>query len=183
MIRFVLISLLLCPLALTGCAASPGVGQTVQQQAAVRTSQERQRPSQQALISNSPGLITNRGQYIRPEYLQTQPTPVIPPLDACNSRIYEGLIGQHEGAIHIAGLPGNKRIIKPATEEDFERELIEGIDEEPPLLEVRDYIAGQLLYAPTITTFEDGLELGPEDDTRLTIRLDEFGYVQYIDCR
>lgn len=123
-----------------------------------------------------------QGQYIRPDWQQAQPTPVIPPVDACRSRLYAGLLGQHEGAIYIAGLPGRKRIIKPATIYDSELELVPGIDPDPFLVEVRDFIPDQSLYAPAIRTVSDRLSLGPDLADRLTIELDEDGYVQQIRC-
>lgn len=126
-----------------------------------------------------------QGQYVRPQYLNPMPTPLIPPLDACRSQLYAGLVGRHEGAIYIAGLPGRKRILKPASIEDFDlgRDRINGIDPEPPFIQVRDYLPDQVLYAPSIRTISDLIELGPIDENRLTIELDVDGYVQQVDCR
>jgi len=124
-----------------------------------------------------------QGQYVRPEYLNPTPTPLIPPLDACRSQLYAGLVGRHEGAIYIPGLPGRKRVLKPAFLEDFDRERVQGIDPEPPFLEVRDYIPDQVLYAPSIRTISDRIQLGPIDEGRLTIELDNEGYVQEVSCR
>ena len=124
-----------------------------------------------------------QGQYVRPEYLNPTPTPMIQGVDACQSHLYRGLVGRHEGAIYIAGLPGTKRILKPAFLEDFDRERIDGIDPEPPFLEVRDYLPSQVLYAPSIRTVTDRIQLGPVDENRLTIELDREGYVQEIVCR
>lgn len=123
-----------------------------------------------------------QGQYIRPVWQQPQPTPAIPPVDACRSRLYAGLLGQHEGAIYIAGLPGRKRILKPATIYDSDMQVIPGIDPDPLLVQVRDYIPDQSLYAPAISTVTDRLSLGPENRERLTIELDEDGYVQQVRC-
>lgn len=123
-----------------------------------------------------------QGQYVRPIWQQPAPTPVIPPVDACQSRLYAGLVGQHEGAIYIPGLPGRKRILKPATIEDSDIQQIVGIDPDPLLVVVRDYIPDQSLYAPAIRTISDRLSLGPEIEERLTIELDEQGYVQAIRC-
>ena len=123
-----------------------------------------------------------QGQYVRPEWQRPAPTPVIPPVDACRSRLYAGLLGQHEGAIYIPGLPGRKRILKPATIEDSDMQQIIGIDPDPFLVEVRDYLPDQSLYAPAIRTISDRLSLGPEFEDRLTIELDVEGYVQEIRC-
>jgi len=123
-----------------------------------------------------------QGQYVRPDYLNPTPTPRIPRTDLCQSQLYQGLVGQHEGSIYIAGLPGTKRVLKPAFLEDFDRERVQGIDPEPPLIEVKDYIPQQVLYAPSIRTVTDRLQLGPEDRSRLTIELDVEGYVQELRC-
>lgn len=126
--------------------------------------------------------IAGQGQYIRPAYLNPEPTPRIPNPDVCRSQLYQGLLGQHEGAIYIAGLPGRKRVLKPAFLEDFEREVIANDFVEPPLIEVRDYLPQQVLYAPSIRTVSDLIELGPDEEDRLTIELDEEGYVQVLRC-
>lgn len=123
-----------------------------------------------------------QGQYVRPDYLNPTPTPRIPLTDICQSQLYQGLVGQHEGSIYISGLPGTKRVLKPAFLEDFDRERVQGIDPQPPLIEVRDYIPQQVLYAPSIRTVTNRIQLGPEDRTRLTIELDVEGYVQEIRC-
>ncbi len=123
-----------------------------------------------------------QGQYVRPAYLNPSPTPRLQPVDACQSQLYQGLLGQHEGAIYIAGLPGWKRVIKPASTEDFEDGFIAGIDPDPPFLEVRDFLPGQSLYAPSIRTVEDRIALGPAEEDRLTVELDEEGYVQALNC-
>lgn len=124
-----------------------------------------------------------QGQYIRPAYLNPQPTPIIPALDPCQSRLYLGLVGQHEGAIFIAGLPGRKRVIKPAQLEGFGYNPDDTFYDEPPFVEVREYLVGQSLYAPAISTMTERLNLGPEIQERLTIELDAEGYVQQVDCR
>ena len=126
-----------------------------------------------------------QGQYVRPEYLNPAPTPLIPAQDACRSQLYAGLVGRHEGAIYIAGLPGRKRVVKPASIEDFDlgRDRIDGIDPDPPFIEVRDFLPEQSLYAPSIRTISDRIQLGPYDESRLTIELDRDGYVQQVDCR
>jgi len=48
---------------------------------------------------------------------------------------------------------------------------------------VRDYLPNQVLYAPSIRTVEDLVQLGPIDESRLTIELDQEGYVQEVVCR
>jgi len=123
-----------------------------------------------------------QGQYIYPEYLRPAVTPRIPRPDVCQSNIFRGLIGQHEGSIYIAGLPGRKRVIKPAEIEDFDREIIQGIDPDPPFLEVRDYLPDQVLYAPSIRQVYDLIELQPVELDRLTIELDQDGYIQEVRC-
>ncbi len=123
-----------------------------------------------------------QGQYVRPAYLNPSPTPRIQAVDTCQSQLFQRLLGQHEGAIYIAGLPGTKRVIKPATLEYTDDSFVAGIDPDPPFLEVRDYLPQQSLYAPSIRTVDDRLALGPADENRLTIELDEEGYVQALNC-
>ncbi|NNE59240.1 MAG: hypothetical protein HKN36_14125 [Hellea sp.] len=123
----------------------------------------------------------DRGQYIRPDYLSAVPTPGIPAADLCRSQLYQGLIGQPEGAIFIPGLPGAKRVLKPATTEDFD----DGEDPfplPPTYLEVRDYLPGQTLYAPSIRTPGSIVALGDLDMNRLTLELDEEGFVREVRC-
>lgn len=144
-------------------------------------------PTQGVGYPNYPAYqpFPGQGQYVRPEYLNPAPTPLIPPLDACRSQLYAGLVGRHEGAIYIPGLPGRKRVLKPAALEDFDlgRDRIAGIDPEPPFIQVRDYLPDQVLYAPSIRTVSDRIQLGPVDESRLTIELDREGYVQEVTCR
>lgn len=142
-------------------------------------------PTQGVGYPNYPVFVPapGQGQYVRPEYLNPAPTPMIQAVDACQSHLYRGLVGRHEGAIYIAGLPGSKRILKPAFLEGPDRQLINGIDPDPPLLEVRDYLPSQVLYAPSIRTVSDRLQLGPVDENRLTIELDREGYVQEVLCQ
>ena len=124
-----------------------------------------------------------QGQYVRPQFLNTQPTPRVPPVDACRSQLYRGLLGQHEGAIFIAGLPGRKRVIKPAQLEGFGYSPDDTLYNEPPFMEVREYLPGQSLYAPAISNMGDRLNLGPNVAERLTIQLDQEDIIQSIDCR
>lgn len=142
-------------------------------------------PTQGVGYPNYPAYVPTpgQGQYIRPEYLNPAPTPMIQAVDACQSHLYRGLVGRHEGAIYIAGLPGTKRILKPAFLEEFDGSRIDGLDPEPPFLEVRDYLPNQVLYAPAIRTVSDRIQLGPVDENRLTIELDREGYVQEVLCR
>lgn len=123
-----------------------------------------------------------QGQYVYPEYLRPAVTPRIPRPDVCQSNMFRGLIGLHEGSIYIAGLPGRKRVIKPAELDDFDRERIPGIDPAPPFLEVRDYLPDQVLYAPSIRQVYDLIELQPVEQDRLTIELDQEGYIQEVRC-
>lgn len=123
-----------------------------------------------------------RGRYVVPQYLQPEPTRSLTPIDACNSLLYQGLRGQHEGSIYIQGLPGRQRILKPAFSEDFEVEMFNGAAPSQPLYEVKEYLAGQRIYTPSINTLTDGLRLGPVIQDRLTIELDEEGYVQDVRC-
>ena len=141
--------------------------------------------SQGAGYPNYPAYqpVPGQGQYVRPAYLNPQPTPRVPPVDACRSQLYAGLVGRHEGAIYIPGLPGRKRVLKPAFLEDFNTNPIQGLDPEPPFIEVRDYLPDQVLYAPSIRTVADRIQLGPVDESRLTIELDREGYVQQVLCR
>ncbi len=124
-----------------------------------------------------------QGQYTRPAYLNQRPTPRVPAVDACRSQLYQGLLGQHEGAIFVAGLPGRKRVIKPAQLEAFDYNPDDTFYDRPPFLEVREYLPGQSLYAPSISNMVDGLNLGPTIQDRLTVELDQEGYIQTIDCR
>lgn len=123
-----------------------------------------------------------QGQYVRPAYLNPAPVPRIPAVDACRSQLYQGLIGQSEGAIYIAGLPGAKRVIKPGDDEAFEYDADDPLGTAPTLLEVRDYLPGQMLYAPSIRTPGSLLAANDYNTDRLTIELDIEGYVQEIRC-
>lgn len=123
-----------------------------------------------------------QGQYIVPQYLLPEPTRSLSPADECNALLYQGLRGQHEGSIYLQGLPGRQRIIKPAFSEDFEVETFNGSAPTPPLYEVTDYLAGQRIYNPSINTITDQLRLGPVVQDRLTIELDQDGYVQDLRC-
>jgi hypothetical protein len=123
-----------------------------------------------------------QGQYIRPAYLGPQPTPIVPAIDVCRSQLYAGLVGRHEGAIYIPGLPGRKRIIKPANLEGFGYSPNDSFYTQPPFVQVTEFLTSQSLYAPAISNMTDRLNLGPEVAERLTIELDANGYVQQVGC-
>ena len=124
-----------------------------------------------------------QGQYVRPAYLNPVPTPRIPDTDICNSQFYQTLVNQHEGALYVAGLPGRKRVIKPAFTEEMEPDFPLLPGDRAPFMEVRDYLPGQTLYAPSIRATEDLSLLGDIQQDRLTIQLDNEGYVQEVSCR
>ncbi len=123
-----------------------------------------------------------QGQYVRPAYLNAEITPRVPPTDVCRSQLYQGLLGRHEGAIFIPGLPGRKRIIKPAEVEGFGYGRQDFLYERPPFVQVQDFLPDQVLYAPAISTLRDRLNLGPNVQERLTIELDDEGIVQEVTC-
>jgi len=123
-----------------------------------------------------------QGQYVRPDYLAPQPTPFIPAIDECRSRLYVSLVGRHEGAIFFPGLPGRIRVTKPAQLEGFGYNIDDSFYTQPPLLEVREFLAGQALYASSISNLSGGFNLGPEMPDRLTIELNDQGIVQEVSC-
>lgn len=122
------------------------------------------------------------GQYVRPAYLNPVQQPRLPPVDDCRSQLYLGLVGRHEGSIFLAALPERKRILKPAFNEGFEYRADDPLGEEPRLYEVRDYLPDQVLYAPTVQIVSDLVRLGPPQQNRLTIELDQNGYVREVRC-
>ncbi len=123
-----------------------------------------------------------QGQYVRPAYLNPAPVPRIPATDVCQSQLFQGLVGQPEGAIFIPGLPGTKRVIKPAFDEGFDYDAGDTFGQEPTYLEVRDYLPDQSLYAPSIRTPGSLLAVTEFNTNRLTIELDIEGYVQEVRC-
>lgn len=123
-----------------------------------------------------------QGQYVRPAYLAPELPQRLPPDDMCRSRLYLTLVGQHEGSIFIAGLPGRKRIVKPAVLEDFDEGADNDFIPSPPLVEVIDFLPQQSIYASSIRTVMDRFLLTNEDETRLTLELDPDGYIQSIRC-
>ena len=123
-----------------------------------------------------------QGQYVIPAWQLPQPTPRVPDVDVCNSQFYQRLVGAHEGALFVAGLPGSKRVLKPAFTEEFESDFPSLPDDQNPFVEVRDYLPDQTLYAPSIRTTGELAALGEFDAERLTLSLDENGYVQTVRC-
>lgn len=125
----------------------------------------------------------NMGRYQQPLYQQPEPTQRLPSEDLCRSQMYMGLISQHEGGIVFAALPGRTRVVKPATIEIDRDDFLEDMNPEPPFLEVREYLSGQALYAPSIRPVRRVDGLGPVEQDRLTIELDRYGYVNRLSCR
>lgn len=123
-----------------------------------------------------------QGQYVRPEALRPAPTPRIPAVDLCRSQVYAALVGVNEGAIWIPGLPGRKRIIRPAVFEGPDNDFLNGEMMEDTYVEVEQYLPGQQLYAPSIADVTDRIALRNDDLSRLTVELDRDGYVQEIRC-
>lgn len=137
-------------------------------------------PAGPSAISYQP--VAGQGQYVRPEWLNPAPTPILPALDPCQSQTFAPLIGVNEGGIYIPGLPGDKRIIRPVHPEYFRNDFLNGELDVSPRVEVETYLSGQQLYAPTINTVEDRISIVAEDPNRLTIELDQDGYVQEVRC-
>lgn len=149
---------LLASVLLAGCF-TPGAGET----------QPRRRP--------------NLGQYQVPPGQRPEPTRRIPDDDVCRSKLFLGLIGQHEGGIVFATLPGRTRVVKPAELELNEDDFLQDMRPDPPLVEVREYLSGQTLYTPAIRTVSRIDNLGPILRDRLTVELDGEGYVREMSCR
>jgi len=125
----------------------------------------------------------NLGQYVVPAGQRPQPTRRIPDDDLCQSRLFLGLVGQHEGGIVFAALPGRTRLVKPAEQEFDYDDFLQDTRPAPPLLEVREYLSGQVLYAPAIRAVSRIDDLGPIIRDRLTIELNAQGYVDRMTCR
>ena len=125
----------------------------------------------------------NMGRYQQPAYQRPEPTRRMPDEDLCRARLYLGLVGQHEGSISFASLPGRTRVVKPATIEIERDEFLQDMNPEPPFLEVREYLSGQALYAPSIRPVRRVDNLGPIEPGRLTVELDREGYVRQMSCR
>lgn len=125
----------------------------------------------------------NMGRYQQPLFQQPAPQERFPREDECRSRLFLGLVGQHEGGIVFAALPGRTRVVKPAETEQAQDDFLPGMQEEPPFVQITEYLAGQILYAPAIRAVRRGDELGPIERDRLTVELDAFGYVRELTCR
>jgi hypothetical protein len=123
-----------------------------------------------------------QGQYVQPEWMRPAPTPRLPAVDPCRSQMYQALVGVNDGAIYIPGLPGSKRIIRPAVFEGSDNDFLNGEMMNETYVQVQNYQAGQQLYAPSIGNISDRITIGPENTDRLTIELDAEGYVQEISC-
>lgn len=137
-----------------------------------------QAPLQNGIVGELP-----TGRYRQPINLRPRPPQRLPQDDVCRSRLYAGLVGQHEGGIVFASLPGKARLVKPGYTEFDEGEMFADMRPEPRLVVVREYLSGQNIYTPAInTTRRDGV-LGPIQEDRLTIELDREGYVRRVNCR
>ena len=123
-----------------------------------------------------------QGQYVRPEWLAPVPPPRIPVTDTCRSRLYGGLVGQHEGAVYLGALPGAKRVIRPAAFEGPDNDFLSGEMMRETYVEVQDYLPGQQAFAPFTGLRTERVLLGPEVESRLTIEIDREGYIQEIRC-
>lgn len=123
-----------------------------------------------------------QGQYVRPEWMNPAATPRIPAADPCSARLYQTLVGVPEGAIYLPGLPGEKRIVRPAVFEGPENDFLNGEMMGQTYVQVQTYLAGQQIYAPSLGSVTDRITIRPEIDTRLTITLDREGVVQEIAC-
>lgn len=141
-------------------------------------------------IGNAGGPYTERpferrpgqGLYQQPINLRPVAPQRIPVEDTCRSQFYRTLVGQHEGAIYFAALPGRKRVIKPAEVETLENDFLPDTLIRPPNVEIREYLPGQTLYASSIQTVYGNPALGAEDLERLTVELDDEGYVTRVEC-
>jgi len=125
----------------------------------------------------------NLGQYQIPLNQRPEPTRRIPDDDLCRSKLFLGLLGQHEGGVVFATLPGRTRVVKPAEQELNEDDFLQDMRPDPPLVEVREYLSGQTLYTPAIRTVSRIDNLGPILRDRLTVELDAEGYVRELSCR
>lgn len=125
---------------------------------------------------------TRPGQYVYPRYQRPQPRAFTPQDDQCGARLYQGLVGQHIGGIHLAGIGGDKRIVKPAELETTQDDFLPDMNAQPPRVEVREMLAGQPLYAASVRTGLYRNQLGLERADRLTIELDRAGYITRASC-
>jgi hypothetical protein len=115
--------------------------------------------------------------------MQPEPTQRMPADDLCRSRLYLGLVGQHEGGVVFSSLPGRTRVVKPAELEYDQGDFLPDMNDQPPHVEIREYLAGQILYAPAIRAVRLGDELGPIERDRLTVELNQYGYITQLSCR
>ena len=123
-----------------------------------------------------------QGQYVYPQRLRPQPMPSLTPADLCGARLYQGLVGQNIGGVHLPVIAGDKRIVRPAQEELNEDDFLPDMRAQPPLLEVIEMLAGQPLYTSSIRTGLYPGQLGPEREDRLTFELDQQGYILRAAC-
>jgi hypothetical protein len=134
------------------------------------------------------GFVQRPGQgvYVRPEWMQATPPPRIPQTDTCGSQLYASLEGVHEGAIYIPGLPGAKRIIRPAIFEGPVNDFMNGEMMANTYVQVETYQSGLSpfvpIQSPRLGPVRDRITIGPEQPDRLTVVLDREGYVQEISC-
>lgn len=91
-------------------------------------------------------------------------------------------MGRHEGSIYFSALPGRKRVVKPAETETMETTFLPDMNILPPTVEIRDYLPNQTIYASSIQTVYGDALSGPEIRERLTIELDDEGYVMRVVC-
>lgn len=108
--------------------------------------------------------------------------PSLVPADQCGARLYQGLVGQNIGGVHLPVIAGDKRIVKPAATELNEDDFLPDMRTQPPLLEVREMLAGQPLYTASIRTGLYPGQLGPEREDRLTFELDVAGFILTAVC-
>lgn len=131
-----------------------------------------------------PGQVPQPGQgrYIYPQQQRPQPMPSLNPADMCGARLYQGLVGQNIGGVHLPVIAGDKRIVKPANAGLQEDDFLPDMQTQPPLLEVREMLAGQPLYTASIRTGLYPGQLGPEREDRLTFELDANDYIMRVVC-
>ncbi len=123
-----------------------------------------------------------QGLYQQPQNLRPQPMQRIPVNDLCQSQMYRGLVGRHEGSVYFSALPGLKRVVKPAETEVARSDFLPDMDILPPNVLIRDYLPGQSIYASSIQTIYGGALDGPEVPERLLIELDDDGYITRVGC-
>ena len=157
-IGFKLGCLLVTALAVTACTGGP--------------------PQNNQIFQPQPG----QGQYVRPLFLEPELTERLPLDDLCQARIYRSLIGQFEGGLYFQAIPGRQRILKEAFTEDFEDDFLPEFEEQPPFVEVREFIAGQPLFAGSIRTTPSLIAIEQPVQDRLTIEINIDGIVEDVRC-